>query len=103
MNLPERTGVFLSTGRRSDRMGKGGFLFTRFWNRFSTVPEPKKDMGNRLFFAAMLALLCLGCAAKDTEEQGKRHGMGLGTAVGAGALAAGGDPCAGMALLVKGR
>lgn len=59
-------------------------------------------MRKRLFFAAMLALLCLGCAAKDTEEQGKRLGTGLGAAVGAGALAAVGDPCAGMAVLVKG-
>lgn len=59
-------------------------------------------MKKKLFVAAMLALLCLGCAAKDTEEQGKRLGTGLGAAVGAGALAAVGDPCAGMAVLVQG-
>lgn len=59
-------------------------------------------MKKKLFVATMLALLCLGCAAKDTEEQGKRLGAGLGSVAGAGALAAVGNPCAGMAVLVRG-
>lgn len=59
-------------------------------------------MRKRLFAVALLALLCLGCAAKSPEEQGKRIGVGVGAAAGAGVLAAVGNPCAGVALLVQG-
>ncbi|MDE6734157.1 MAG: hypothetical protein K2J64_01665 [Desulfovibrio sp.] len=59
-------------------------------------------MQKKLFVAAMLALLCLGCAARDQEGQGKKIGTGLGAVAGAGALAAVGNPCAGMAVLVQG-
>lgn len=48
----------------------------------------------------MLALLCLGCAARRTAEHGKRLSAGLGSV--AGALAAVGNPCAGMAVPVQG-
>ncbi|MDE6734317.1 MAG: hypothetical protein K2J64_02485 [Desulfovibrio sp.] len=59
-------------------------------------------MQKKLFVAAMLAQLCFGCAARDQDGQGKRIGTGLGAVAGAGALAAVGNPCAGMAVLVQG-
>lgn len=59
-------------------------------------------MQKKLFVAAMLALVCLGCAARDQDGQGKKIGTGLGAVAGAGALAAVGNPCAGMAMLVQG-
>lgn len=59
-------------------------------------------MSKQFAAVAMLALLCIGCAAKDPEEQGKRLGTGVGAAAGAGVLAAVGNPCAGVALLVRG-
>lgn len=59
-------------------------------------------MLKRLLILALLALLCLGCAAKDPEEQGKRLGTGAGAVAGAGVLTAVGNPCAGVAVLVQG-
>lgn len=59
-------------------------------------------MRKQLGAVAMLVLLCLGCAAKSPEEQGKRLATGAGAAAGAGVLTALGNPCGGAALLVQG-
>lgn len=59
-------------------------------------------MSKQFAAVAMMALLCIGCAARDPEEQGKRLGTGVGAAAGAGVLAAVGNPCGAVRLLVQG-
>ncbi len=58
-------------------------------------------MIKRLSALGMTAMLCLGCAAKNRDEPGRMTGIGVGAA-GTGLLGAAGNPCAGMAVLMRG-